>query len=633
MYFPLITRVVILYVLIGYSIANAQNYYVALNGSDTNNGSQATPWRTLAKANGMLTAGDTVFIRAGTYPENIVPVNTGNNGAPITYVNFPGEVANVVGSDNLSPVVAIEAKEYIIIDGLKLRLKALGRTGNIVNILITGGGNNVIRNCTVVNTGDYIADRAGGFRETGISITNASVRNEIAFNKISGMSLHAVSMGSLSKFNHIHHNDLRKNIMNSITIGVKSNEIQGHLIEKNILGDSYISDGIQATSNYDAPDPALDTSNRGVIVRNNIIRNNGENAIDLKGASNWVIEGNIIFGSTGDNDGPEAGQTYGSGGLSIHVGSTNIAKDLIIRHNIIFDGSGGILGVSGSKIYNNTISNNVRAFDGPNNTYRVGDGDWVTKNMSPIFVGMQSIHPVDLSFINNIVGSHNYEVMVPVWELASFEVNNNIYFNSWKTSVVAVPHFIRLRADGWDLLNFLEWKTWLRSANVIGGDAKSRVVNTKLFSVVDERIVSDNYRFEDSVTQLTEQSIDSVLLKYKNLFIIKDENVPFVIDSGKYLTRASTGGTNARLLTVSDAKFFFDGFGRVKGDRIIIGANNPVGIVGINYASNTITLEKPTTWNNGDNVSLVYSGSAPDIGAIEFGVIPPGGLGMEIIPQ
>ena len=40
-----------------------------------------------------------------------------------------------------------------------------------------------------------------------------------------------------------------------------------------------------------------------VVIRNNIICNDGENGIDLKGGAYVIIEGNILYGTMGNNEG------------------------------------------------------------------------------------------------------------------------------------------------------------------------------------------------------------------------------------------------------------------------------------------------------------------------------------------
>ena len=48
-------------------------YYVATNGSNSANGSSASPWKTISYAMQRdLKAGDTVIVRAGTYNEAVM---------------------------------------------------------------------------------------------------------------------------------------------------------------------------------------------------------------------------------------------------------------------------------------------------------------------------------------------------------------------------------------------------------------------------------------------------------------------------------------------------------------------------------------------------------------------------------
>ncbi len=61
-------------------------YYVSPIGSDSNNGSNATPWLTLQKAETLAANGDTVFVAAGTYVENDPSRHTWNIAKGINWV-------------------------------------------------------------------------------------------------------------------------------------------------------------------------------------------------------------------------------------------------------------------------------------------------------------------------------------------------------------------------------------------------------------------------------------------------------------------------------------------------------------------------------------------------------------------
>ena len=78
------------------------NYYVATDGSDSDPGSIDEPFLTIQKFADIAIAGDTCFIREGTYRETITPANSGNAESEITYKSYPGETAVVSGADVLS---------------------------------------------------------------------------------------------------------------------------------------------------------------------------------------------------------------------------------------------------------------------------------------------------------------------------------------------------------------------------------------------------------------------------------------------------------------------------------------------------------------------------------------------------
>lgn len=65
-------------------------YYVATDGNDSNNGSSGTPFLTIQKAADVVSAGDTVIIRDGTYTTTVDSLATlytsGTAGNEITFI-------------------------------------------------------------------------------------------------------------------------------------------------------------------------------------------------------------------------------------------------------------------------------------------------------------------------------------------------------------------------------------------------------------------------------------------------------------------------------------------------------------------------------------------------------------------
>jgi hypothetical protein len=71
--------------------AQGANYYVDANASKGGDGSAKAPYPTIQQAADVAQAGDTVFIKPGTYTETVKPKNSGKEGSPITFRNCPGE--------------------------------------------------------------------------------------------------------------------------------------------------------------------------------------------------------------------------------------------------------------------------------------------------------------------------------------------------------------------------------------------------------------------------------------------------------------------------------------------------------------------------------------------------------------
>ncbi|HKT03137.1 MAG TPA: right-handed parallel beta-helix repeat-containing protein [Rugosimonospora sp.] len=86
--------------------ATANVYFVAPGGSDSAAGTQAAPWASIAHAQSVAAAGDTVYFRGGTYTythgtvacasetdrvDAITLSKSGSSGSPIHYWAYPGE--------------------------------------------------------------------------------------------------------------------------------------------------------------------------------------------------------------------------------------------------------------------------------------------------------------------------------------------------------------------------------------------------------------------------------------------------------------------------------------------------------------------------------------------------------------
>lgn len=99
------------------------NYYVATvagGGSDSNPGTIDEPWLTIEYGLNQVAPGDVLFVREGSYHEEVYTRINGTEIAPITIRGYPGETAIVDGEGHLPvapyTLVAIEHNYYNIYD-------------------------------------------------------------------------------------------------------------------------------------------------------------------------------------------------------------------------------------------------------------------------------------------------------------------------------------------------------------------------------------------------------------------------------------------------------------------------------------------------------------------------------------
>lgn len=131
-------------------------YYVAKNGNDANPGTETQPWGTIQKAADTLIAGETVYIKAGTYQERVVPQNSGNAGNYIVYAAYPGDTVTIDGASIIVPewggLFDITDKDYIRVSGL--RIINAGPNPHNPGIQVDTARHIIIENNYVYNTSD-----------------------------------------------------------------------------------------------------------------------------------------------------------------------------------------------------------------------------------------------------------------------------------------------------------------------------------------------------------------------------------------------------------------------------------------------------------------------------------------------
>jgi parallel beta helix pectate lyase-like protein len=134
--------------------ATAATFYVNTRGDDAAPGTQAQPWRTLARVNNQqLKPGDVVLLAGNqTFEGPLVPWGSGKKNAQVRFSSYGGGRATIASAVN--NIVWFPGNSYLLLDNL--RLTSLGADNHIVasnpaatSAFIT------IRNCVITDGGAF----------------------------------------------------------------------------------------------------------------------------------------------------------------------------------------------------------------------------------------------------------------------------------------------------------------------------------------------------------------------------------------------------------------------------------------------------------------------------------------------
>ena len=239
----LIILIFLLVFFINTSIISATDYYVSTSGSDSNPGTKDKPWKTPSYAATQAKAGDTIYLRDGTWKdEHVVFANSGTSGNPITLKAYPGETPILDGVDGTDLGIEARGKDYITIDGLTVKSYSS-------QIYIRDSIGSHVLNCKVYPNSDLSDDSP-----SGIVVKDDSHYCSIKGNTVKGDAWNSVHIGGryygsngwvqnpstniLIENNHIYDNQLH----NLIDFHGSVNEA---IIRNNKLGkEGYKSSGI-----------------------------------------------------------------------------------------------------------------------------------------------------------------------------------------------------------------------------------------------------------------------------------------------------------------------------------------------------------------------------------------------------
>lgn len=277
--------------------------FVSTAGSDSNAGTEASPWRTLQHAANQVSAGDTVNVKAGNY----VGFHLTEDGTAANRIVFSAEAGvNITQRNATTPDgINLEGADYVTIDGFTVN--GMPRTGirSVLNHHVILRNNHCDQNAKWgILTGfsdDILIEGNVTSRsqiEHGIYFSNSAdraiIRNNISWgNNANGIHMNGdVSLGGdgilsncLVEGNVIYGNG------NAGGSGINCDGVQNSIIRNNLIYDTHAS-GI---SLYRI-DGGGGSSGNQIVNNTVIVASNGRWALNIQnGSTGNTVRNNILY--------------------------------------------------------------------------------------------------------------------------------------------------------------------------------------------------------------------------------------------------------------------------------------------------------------------------------------------------
>lgn len=306
-------------------------FYVAPTGNDAYAGTIDAPWQTISKAASTLTAGQTAYVRTGTYNEAVSIKNSGTKGNIITLMAYPGETPIIDGQGSAKTLININSQSFVKVFGFRLQNAYMGISGGKSNIFIennyvynfTNPGislsfcsnsvvkGNVAEKCCSTSWGECITFNNCEY----IDVVNNEVKNGVA-NPYGGEGLDVKSSKHMRVFgNKIH--DLQKlglyldsydglnydlevfnNLVYNCTSGIVISSEERNAVEKIWLYNNIVYNtgycGIAVVNWPTHADGSLYPIN-DIIIENNTVSTSNPILIDAKNGTNFQIRNNVVY--------------------------------------------------------------------------------------------------------------------------------------------------------------------------------------------------------------------------------------------------------------------------------------------------------------------------------------------------
>lgn len=382
----------------------SQSFYVdGANGNDANSGTSLTQaWQTIQNAFDNATPGSAVYIRGGTYNENVYANVSGTAGNPITFRNYQNEIVILDGTGTPQvDVLYIEDQSNLIIQNITIQNKVVNYATGIV---ITCTANSSASNITLRN-----------LKITGINWTSNPSAIPSSNDNSNPLLVYGAGANQANAITNIIIDSCE--VYNNITgfseaIAVDGN-VDGFTVSNNLVHDNK-NIGIDMAGNYGASsNPLVDQARNGKCFSNICYNNVADYAtsagIYVDGGKDIIIERNTCYGN--------------GSGIEIGCEENGSASNILVRDNAIYDNKEAGLAIGG---YNAATTGQVLNSDVHHNTFL--QNDYSNSGTGEIYMTKMS----DCKIQDNVFYTNVQNILILKDNISPFS-NNSINYNCWYT--------------------------------------------------------------------------------------------------------------------------------------------------------------------------------------------------------
>ncbi len=310
---------------VGLKPVEAATYYVATWGSDGNPGSESAPFRTIGRGASAANAGDTVYVRGGTYVESVNITKSGNSSAPIRLHAYPGETP-VMDGQSWTPgtwgSLILLSGNYIDVSGFELKNSAQYgtmlyghhnsvRNMNVHHSYLNGvtarGDYSLVENCRVwQNSLDNYQGSGNGMWGAGLTaardpvngITDGAVlRRNVVYNNWGEGASTFEANGTVMEDNVVYDN---------WTVNLYLSDLTNGLIQGNLVYTTPNNPTGRRSTGMGLADETTKNPSRNITIVNNVVSQTATNftwwsGISNSGMNNVLVAHNTFVNATGTN--------------------------------------------------------------------------------------------------------------------------------------------------------------------------------------------------------------------------------------------------------------------------------------------------------------------------------------------